>query len=167
MPMRFELLLILWVTAAALSAATIVDGFRRPGELPLTDQLRSDESNYPTLGTNRSDDPRQRSFQILKSTEAPNRADRSLFPAQAPAIPVVVYDAPPPQGLPVLKGVVSVDREAAAIFSMADGTTYSVSKVGDSVGPYTLLHMAGEEVTLQPPSGEAIVIRLRGTGEAP
>lgn len=167
--MRFELHLILWVTAAVSLSAVLFHGTVGVAEISM--------SGATSVGHQRSLQVEAVEQGAIKTTEMFPRPlpdvsqhTRRLFNIVAELQPVETA-APTVSvepGLPMLKGVVSGVDGLRAVFAMdATSADYIVAGPGDSVAGYRIEDVAADRVSAVSAGGDDVTFNLRGAGEHP
>lgn len=167
--MRYELRLILWVTAIGLLMASVWRGFWRDADLSSQD-LVVGVTNIYQEDSHTLERPDRGKKLWVGTLPKVDLGQRSMFKVDAPPPPEIVTgstDARPVE-LPILKGIVDQAGRRAAVFSEPAGSfPYAVTSVGEQFGGYTLVEIEGERVVARSAEGDAVIFKLRGAGELP
>lgn len=168
MPIRAELHLILWVTAAAAVSAVL---FRSSFEVPQIPSPRSGSAaEVSVLGHEGSGAPTASAdLNIPRSLPQIDNAARSLFKVGSlPQSPEVAPSSAPASAPPVLKGIISGVEGLRGVFVLdAAATAYVVAGPGESIGEYRIKDVAADHVVAVSTGGDDVTFNLRGAGEHP
>lgn len=163
--MRFEVHLILWVTAALIAAATLFIG--RPNETDLSSLLTAS----PELEQNQT--PSQVDVQVTAAGGRPavlpevDASLRSIFPVEAPvadfAQSVDVVDVPP-----ALLGIFSTSGRLVAMLIESGVQEPVLVEEGGAIGRFVVRRISADGIVLEHTAdGRQESILLRGAGELP
>jgi hypothetical protein len=162
--MRFEIQLILWVTAVLLASATIFVGANDQSKLALPQVGGTSLTSEAPQGTTEGEIS---AIAILQDAAIPeiDTSCRALFPQASPQEQAQVLPNVD-DVLPRLSGIYSLSGEKYAV--VFDGTRYLTLQSGGEVGDYVVVRIAFGEVDVQRKSdGVLTTILLRGAGELP
>lgn len=167
--MRAELRLILWVTAAGLMGLSVWRGFW-PGPQLSVETIETEVANiYQEDSLDLNDVKRGDELWVGALPEI-DPGQRVLFPVDTAPVQEIITGSTDvrPVELPILKGIVESAGRRAAVFSMPAGQSpYVVATVGEQFDGYTLVEIRSEQVVTRSAQGEAVIFRLRGSGELP
>lgn len=167
--MRYELRLILWVTAIALLTISVWRGFWPDAELSSKDITAAVTNIYleNSSSSEASDQSKKLWVGTLPEIDPGQRTMFAVDVARPPEIVTSSVDTLPVE-LPVLKGIVDRSGRRAAVFAMPAGPSpYVVATVGEQFAGYTLVEIEREQVVTRSAGGDAVIFKLRGIGELP
>lgn len=164
--MRFEIQLILWVTALALAAASLFIG--RHGETNLSSfssaSIEPEQYEQITIADGQAVDGRDVTPSILPNIDP---STRGIFPN---AVSLIAQDLPQTtsEPLPTVAGIFSVSGRNAAMVVEGGAVQARLVEVGDPVGGFIVKAISAGEVVLERiADGKQESVLLRGSGELP
>ena len=162
--MRFELRLILWVTAASVAAAAVFVGTADTGPLSLPTQNNTigakTDSHPEFIGSYRAE-----TGVLNKTLPETSKLYRNLFPVE-PAPLVAIAEPGLEEELPGLTGIFSSSGVLSAILRIDGG--YALVQPGAEIGAFLVVEITPDAVVLRRQEDEeAKTILLRGAGELP
>lgn len=168
MSLRIEGHAILWAVALLSVAGVVVNGGAKPG--PSTIGGEEPDSWGSEAAANRiaqvSEVKPPRYPRVLPELTGAGRTLFAVLPGVATETSAARAVAE--TGVPVLKGVISDGKALRAVFATGtDPADFVSAGLSETIAGYRIERIDADLIVVASPAGDAVVLKLRGSGELP